>query len=340
MADVRQGSLSPLSVTNLWTIEEFSRYANNAEGDQILKSPDIIVDVYKYKVHLQLRTNNGPHADPSNQDWISILVLLETENNDHVSPVWCHVKISLIDSENKEFTVQKIRAWFFPHIGFGTDHFINKGIFKNASDASSLLKDDKLVILCNITFLDKTANLQFDNYSEQMKMLLYNSDFTDVILRVDDEEIDAHKAILAANSPVFYAMFQHDTKESEEHVIEIVDCEFDVLKELIRYMYTGMVKNFENIAIDLSIMAEKYKISELKTMCENYLSHNKSIENCVGLYLHAKLHNFTDLEDEVKVFIRDNIKDIIDTAEFVSMKQTHPEIMLDLMNDSVEENND
>lgn len=131
-------------------------------------------------------------------------------------------------------------------------------------------------------------------------------------------------------------MFKHDTRENRENLIEIVDCDFNVLTELIRFMYTGMVRNLENIAKDLLITADKYNTNKLKFLCENYISHNKSIENCIGLYLYAKLHSFTDLEDEMKMFVNQNIKDVISTAEFISMKQEHPDLMLDLLCHTIE----
>ena len=56
----------------------------------------------------------------------------------------------------------------------------------------------------------------------------------DVTLVVEGQEIHAHKAILAARSPVFKAMFAHQMSEAVEGKVMIDDIAADVLNELLR----------------------------------------------------------------------------------------------------------
>ncbi|THD20824.1 Protein roadkill [Fasciola hepatica] len=51
----------------------------------------------------------------------------------------------------------------------------------------------------------------------------------------------AYKAILAARSPVFAAMFEHGLEESLANRVGITDMEPDTLAEVLRYIYTGQV---------------------------------------------------------------------------------------------------
>jgi speckle-type POZ protein len=57
--------------------------------------------------------------------------------------------------------------------------------------------------------------------SQDFSMLFENKTFLDVILSVSGRELHAHKAILAARSPVFAAMFTHDMKEKRNNYMEI-----------------------------------------------------------------------------------------------------------------------
>lgn len=66
-------------------------------------------------------------------------------------------------------------------------------------------------------------------------MLLETGKLTDVVFEVDGTEIHAHRAILAAMSPTFLAMFDHDLKEKQTGRVIITDCVPDVFRALLRY---------------------------------------------------------------------------------------------------------
>ncbi len=52
--------------------------------------------------------------------------------------------------------------------------------------------------------------------SEDLSQLFDNSSFSDVILVVGDRQFHVHKAILAARSCVFNAMFEHEMEEKKQ----------------------------------------------------------------------------------------------------------------------------
>ena len=61
-----------------------------------------------------------------------------------------------------------------------------------------------------------------DDLGEQWE----NFPFQDCCLVVSGQEFLAHKGILAAQSPVFRAMFEHDMKERRTNRVDINDLEF------------------------------------------------------------------------------------------------------------------
>ena len=81
------------------------------------------------------------------------------------------------------------------------------------------------------------------------------SDFTVV---VGSESIPVHRALLAARSPVFAAMFRHeDTKEVQESQVVITDVHPDVFKDFLQFVYTGVKPKCASLTTDLLTLADK-----------------------------------------------------------------------------------
>ena len=68
----------------------------------------------------------------------------------------------------------------------------------------------------------------------------------DVTLVADNHEIPAHKMILAACSPYFYAMFTGFTERDRDRVI-IYNVEPEALNILVDYVYTSQVYKLSNV---------------------------------------------------------------------------------------------
>ena len=64
--------------------------------------------------------------------------------------------------------------------------------------------------------------------------------------------------MMCARSPVFRAMFQHDTAESQKKEIEMTDVDPDVAASMLEYMYTGDLHHPGREA-DLLAAADKYR---------------------------------------------------------------------------------
>lgn len=117
--------------------------------------------------------------------------------------------------------------------------------------------------------------------SEDLGNLFDNEKFSDVTLSVGGREFQAHKAILAgkpkiflivvkdhyiwinfsnaARSPVFAAMFEHEMEERKQNRVAITDVDHEVLKEMLRFIYTGKAPNLEKMADDLLAAADKVR---------------------------------------------------------------------------------
>ena len=97
-----------------------------------------------------------------------------------------------------------------------------------------------------------------DNLSSDLGKLLEEGLFSDIMLISGDHQFPVHKAILASRSPVFAGMFRHiEMEESKQGVVQIQDLEPEVLKEMLKFIYTGKVSQLETMADDLLSVADK-----------------------------------------------------------------------------------
>jgi speckle-type POZ protein len=70
-------------------------------------------------------------------------------------------------------------------------------------------------------------------------------------------------------------MFEVDMVEKKENVLNITDIDFDVMQEIVRYIYTDQVEHIEDLAPSLLLAADKVKMLML-TNSPNNLHYNFS----------------------------------------------------------------
>lgn len=63
--------------------------------------------------------------------------------------------------------------------------------------------------------------------------------------------------VLLVTSPVFKRMLQTDFKESTECEVTITDFSYEIIMEMVVFMYTGEATNIDTKAIDLLKIADK-----------------------------------------------------------------------------------
>ena len=71
-------------------------------------------------------------------------------------------------------------------------------------------------------------------------------------------EFDCHINILVARSPVFKAMFQHDTAEAQNKEVEMTDVDPEVAEQMLSYIYTGNM-SVRGREAELLAAADKYR---------------------------------------------------------------------------------
>ena len=133
----------------------------------------------------------------------------------------------------------------------------------------------------------------------------------------------AHKAILAVRSTVFARMLTNDMKESATNTIDLPDIEFDTLKELLTYIYTGECPNIKAQAESLLYQAEKYELSHLKALCEERLSYDLQIDNAARILLLADRYDAKQLKRNSVLFINKHGEEVQRTKEWEEVRKNN-----------------
>ncbi|XP_014206222.1 kelch-like protein 41b [Copidosoma floridanum] len=159
-------------------------------------------------------------------------------------------------------------------------------------------------------------------YSDEKLFKLYcfalEDRYTDVTLKVGDEEIRAHRNILAAHSSVFDAMFNSKMIEEQTGVIPVEQFTPHVIKELLYYMYTNNVQDLSTMFNHLYEAAHFYNLIDLENLCKNYMYENITVNNATLILQIAEKYDVKSLLRKVKKFISENESQLINNSEYLS----------------------
>jgi len=167
--------------------------------------------------------------------------------------------------------------------------------------------------------------------NQDLEKLFTNRSGTDVCFIVDGKEIQAHKAILSARSPVFAAMLESGMKETVSNRVEIKDIAPDIFKALLRSIYTDRVDLTKVDTKDLLAAANKYLLPLLKFQCQIHLAGNITKGSCVELLVLADLHNAVHLKKSTVSFIRANRTEVMKIESWKNLKQSRPDLAFDVL---------
>lgn len=184
--------------------------------------------------------------------------------------------------------------------------------------------------ILNLNVFDKLLTV---HTFEGLLKNLEDADFT--LVSEDGEKFRVHKAILAAHSDVFKAMFREETIESQKQLVKLVDVTAEDLKYLIEYLYTGYLKNIENADfVNLLMIADRYNLKGLRHLSQCALAEQLTIENAFYILAMADMYDSNYLKAESLKFIKKN-KDTLKVNTFKDI--TNAELVRELFTYLVDE---
>lgn len=138
----------------------------------------------------------------------------------------------------------------------------------------------------------------------------------DVILRVGGRDIMTHRAVLAACSPYFYAMFAGELVESRAKVVPMQDIHPDIMENLVEFAYTGRV----NITVDnvQAMLATTCLIqfNEVADLCCKFLETQLDPSNCLGIRKFVEAHGCSNFLESIDRFVLRKFREVAKSDEY------------------------
>ncbi|XP_015786349.1 kelch-like protein 17 isoform X2 [Tetranychus urticae] len=155
-----------------------------------------------------------------------------------------------------------------------------------------------------------------------------NGQLCDIILQVAGSQLKAHKVVLSATSAYFNAMFNSEMSEKNKPVIILHDIEFNALKLLIDYAYSGEIVISEENVQALLPTASLLQISPVREACCKFLLRQLDPSNCLGIRQFADAHSCEELHQTSDKFVVENFPAVAKTEEFLLLPYSEVEDLI------------
>ncbi|GFX23620.1 speckle-type POZ protein B [Trichonephila clavipes] len=174
---------------------------------------------------------------------------------------------------------------------------------------------------------DYVPSISTNELKNHLQVILEGEEDNHVTIFVDQDIFQVHRTILCSNSPVFAAMFEHDTSEKTMNQIYIDDLSVDTIGEILSFMYFGSTSKLcHQKAMDVYSAADKYAIMNLKRKCSNFLGNNLTQELVLDVLIMADRHGDDDMKELAIKFLVNEASNIVESDEFLSFVETEPEL--------------
>ncbi|CAN6170834.1 unnamed protein product [Urochloa humidicola] len=205
------------------------------------------------------------------------------------------------------------------------------------------LTDGSLIIMCRVKVLpdDEPIQVPPSDITSHLGILLDSAAGSDVSFVIGSEVFPAHRAVLAARSPVFKAQLLGSMAEANMASITLRDIAPATFKVMLRFIYTDELPEDEELEDglpaemlkDLLAAADRYALDRLKLLCatkmwEDYVS----VETIGATLACAETYNCPELKRKcIDSFADDsNFKAAVLTDGFVQLVQEFPSILTEL----------
>ncbi|KAG8181755.1 hypothetical protein JTE90_028293 [Oedothorax gibbosus] len=186
---------------------------------------------------------------------------------------------------------------------------------------------------CGTRNMMKKLPTSLSNLSDDLLVVMNNCEFfADVTLKCGTAEIPAHRNILAARSPVFATHFKNKMEGSGE-VVEITDVKSDVLKAMLKYIYSGKIYPLTSEeAEDLLVAADIYQLKELKELCVEELKSNVTLDDVSRLLVVGHFYD-ESLKSHAKETVckYEKFSELEHTEEWKNLESKYPCLAIEVL---------
>ena len=179
------------------------------------------------------------------------------------------------------------------------------------------------IYVYSVATKDDSSTLQDPEWCYRILSSLLNDPSThDVTFKTSDGgSVSAHRAIVAAGSPVFHAMLYGSMKESNEKEIELSLVDTETFKALLSFMYTGKVELDTNNCYKILEAAQYFIVTSLENKCAEFIAGLLNTKNFCTIAVFANSKTSTVLLEKCNNFLKHSIfiDQIIHNPEFMQL---------------------
>uniref|UniRef100_A0A672PJ16 Gigaxonin n=1 Tax=Sinocyclocheilus grahami TaxID=75366 RepID=A0A672PJ16_SINGR len=143
--------------------------------------------------------------------------------------------------------------------------------------------------------------------------------FQDAVLVLEGEQIPVQKNILAAASPYIRTKLNYNPPKEDGSVykIELQGISVTTMRQILEYIFSGEITLSEDTIQDVVQAADLLLLTDLKSLCCQFLESCITAENCIGIRvfsLHYCLHHVYHVATE---YLQTHFRDVANTEEFL-----------------------
>ncbi|KAL6644514.1 hypothetical protein ACP70R_016122 [Stipagrostis hirtigluma subsp. patula] len=217
---------------------------------------------------------------------------------------------------------------------------------KPRSDLRPLCSEDGCVTLvCGIVVLagagDDAIPVPPSDVRDHLRGLLDSAVGADVSFVVGGETFPAHRALLAARSPVFRAELFGSTADATSPSITLNDVEPAAFRIMLGFMYTDELPGDDEvgeypIAVEMArhllAAADRYALDRLKLICAQKLWEDVAVDTVASTLVFAETYSCPELKNRCMDFFaaQKNLTEIIFTEGFLWLVQKFPALAAEM----------
>ncbi|XP_008217289.1 speckle-type POZ protein-like A [Nasonia vitripennis] len=341
------GEVSSVTSTYKWVIKNFCTGCKSVD-DRLISSEFPIFNAGVKTLWLLELYPKG--SNDSSKDYLSLFLY-----NLSKATITINVSFAILNAKNEVAFYKIFSKQSLDKVSWGYPCFVSRDYVTNMEN--KILVDDELTVICEILLNpikrkdtlkmeeeneddepetdDETEEnknslrlLEFDTFE---RLITEEDKFSYVTLKIGKQTWKAHKCVLAKRSSVLATMFQEDIKDS---VVNIENVEPEVFMEFLRYVYSGKVNDIKEIAKELLILSEKYKLDTLFQICETTLSNDLDVSNVVKRLKLVHTYKALNLKKTAVEFVISNAKDIVVIPDFKELKDV-PDVLCEILHSMV-----
>ncbi|XP_072450613.1 kelch-like protein 26 [Chiloscyllium punctatum] len=152
-----------------------------------------------------------------------------------------------------------------------------------------------------------------------LEILRAREQLLDVVLMVNAAMFRVHRAVLAACSDYFRAMFTGGMREAGQDIIELKGVSARGLKHIIDFAYSAEVTLDLDCIQDVLGAAVFLQIVPVVELCEQFLKSAISVETCLNIGQMATTFSLSSLKESVDVFTFAHFLQIAQEEDFLQL---------------------